>query len=108
MEPVEIDLRELTASRLQTAIRAMGAGCAYADPCIIGTLLPHGKRRFLDNPGDEDDTDIKSLVRRGYVAIPDDQLEAAIKLQNAYDTKKVAALRELAKPWIAADKGAPA
>ena len=104
MEPVAIDLRELTARRLRTALGTMGKACEYQTPCIIGTLIERGRRRALDE-ADVDATDIKTLALRGYISLPEEQIEAAIALQNAYDHKKPERLRELARPWIAASKG---
>ena len=108
MREVAIDLRELTARRLRTALETVGhKQCFYSTPCIIGTLVERGDRDALDN-APIDETTVEKLVVTGWLSIPDDQLNAAIALQHAYDTGNKERLRELAKPWIAANKDTPA
>ena len=107
MKTVAIDLRELTARRLRTALKTPGdKQCFYSTPCIIGTLIERGNRDDLDY-AEIDETTVEKLVAAGYLSIPDNQLEAACALQNAYDTGNKDLLRELAKPWIAANKDTP-
>ena len=104
MRTVTIDLRELTARRLRTALETIGdKQCFYSTPCIIGTLVEQGDRGALDN-AEIDETTVEKLVVCGFLSIPDGQLEAACALQHAYDTGNKERLRELAKPWIAANK----
>lgn len=98
---VAIDLRELTDRRLRTALETMGKACLYTAPCIIGTLIERGDRKQLDH-ADVDETSVAELVKAGLLVVPDDQFDAACALQAAYDNRDKAALRELAKPWIAA------
>ena len=108
MRKVAIDLRELTARRLRTALETIGdKQCYYSTPCIIGTLVERRDRGALDN-AEIDETTVEKLVATGYLSIPDNQLEAACALQSAYDTGNKERLRELAKPWIAANKDTPA
>jgi hypothetical protein len=104
MTLIEIDLRDLTARRLRTALENMGSPCEYASPCIIGTLIPRRQRRVLDNGLDVDDTEIGTLIEQGYINIPEEQIQAAKAIQWAFDRGEKEKVRELAKPWIAASK----
>lgn len=95
---IQIDLRQLTQEHLNQCEPHAGR-CHYAAPCIIGTLVPEDQRANLDEPTGF--ASIDSLVDDSYLTIPEDQIDAAIELQAAFDLGDWDQVRELARPWIA-------
>ena len=93
MEPITIDLNDLTEEYLEFSLLNRAYGCMYSSPCIIGTLIPENLRTRLDNCSDN--TTIRNLIRLGYIKLPEDQIDDAIKLQGYYDTNNDSGLEEL-------------
>lgn len=100
MQPIEIDLRNLSEEHLAQCLPHMGK-CRYAAPCIIGTLMPPGRRAEFDDPEVMErefgsfDTTIGLLLSCGAVVMPKDQWDLAEALQNAFDTGDQLLLRKL-------------
>lgn len=101
MEPITIDLNNLTQEDIEFSLSKREKGCMYSSPCIIGTLIPESRREWLDNCSDI--TTVRNLIKLGYIEVPEDQKEDVIRLQSLYDTLSDDALRDLASKYI--DKG---
>ena len=90
MNPIKIDLRDLTDAHVEQALNRRGQ-CLYTAPCIIGTLIPEDQRERLDNfdlslervPHMQ--PKIEELVAAGHIVMPEGQTELATKLQTAFD-----------------------
>ena len=86
-----IDLRT-DLSRLRAALTAgnvsLSGDCWYAAPCILGSLFDVATRVRLDNgfPDGLGDTSISTLIARGLVTTPADQVDDLIQLQKISDT----------------------
>ena len=84
MEPIKIDLTDLTESDIQTCLPNRG-NCYYKAPCIIGTLVKPELRHILDE-ADLDGTSVEELIDGGYLKLPPQQELAAHNLQRMFDS----------------------
>lgn len=100
----KIDLRNLTQAHLDECLPNIdSASCDYAAPCIIGTLIPR-----LDRAAANQIIGPISLVSRtALFCMPEDQIDAAFMLQNAFDGGDKDEVLRLAKPWIEATPETP-
>jgi hypothetical protein len=88
MSYIKIDLRDLTAEKLEEAKPHMKL-CDYAAPCIIGSLVPPARRKWLAEMADPEgcgvQDNIGNLINQGFIILPAEQHEAAREMQNAFD-----------------------
>lgn len=100
MKTIALDLRDLTAEKLEEAKPHMGK-CRYHSPCIIGTLIPPDLRRMRG---------IKQTHNLSVqpFTFPAEQVLDAFRLQEAFDTHNWDLVTLIAKPYIAAEKNAAA
>lgn len=77
---------------LERRLSAQGEApeCSYRDrlgrPCIIGAALTDAQAKMADNPDLVGyDTDVRSLVKAGYFAIPSADVPRLAALQKAHD-----------------------
>jgi hypothetical protein len=88
---VTLDLRRdlpKVSRQLEKVLDAQkGRVCEYTAPCVIGAMVPKGKRLALEYPADfdEDATDIATLIRLGLVEVPAEQRREIIELQATFD-----------------------
>lgn len=101
MNPVHIDLVNLDDAKLAEAMPHMSQ-CKYSAPCIIGTLFTPDQRHHFDilnvNTGELDEVDtanLGSLLNKGYVTMPADQVTYAKDLQRAFDGEDHAQVDEV-------------
>lgn len=103
MNPIQIDLRNLTQNHLDACLPHLGA-CSYAAPCIIGTLIPEDQREHMDlarDPKAGAFLTIDELVKQGLIQFPDAiQERAARRLQEAFDESNADELLSLASYYI--------
>lgn len=94
MEPVHIDLRNLTQEHLAQCKRHMGA-CSYDAPCVIGALIPVGRRgeRWLD---------AETALKRGQFIAPADQHDDICAMQRSFDASLWSHVERIASKYIGA------
>ena|SRR5579875_1716944 len=109
MKPVKIDLRK-DLPKLQRALprilRNVGGACEYAQPCAVGIMVPAKDRTKLDG-APFDDTQIDTLIDRGWVDAPAGQKGDLRALQICFDTRDTDGLRhkvaELSRKYLKED-----
>jgi len=85
---IELDLtRDLPKVRRSYGrlIKRMGE-CSYSSPCAVGAMMTPAQRKKLAQRH-EDGTSIDALVDTGLVAIPPEQLDDLVELQDAFDRR---------------------
>lgn len=109
MEPIKIDLRDMTQEMVDKAIEAIKDEMVedpnhYTYPCIIGSLMSPEDRATI--PVDLNHKHVSLLILRSIITLPEGQDEWAGQIQDAFDLGRAMVLEELCRPWVAADKTA--
>ncbi len=97
---IQIDLKNLRQADYDTAKNNMGpgpCGCAYAAPCIIGTLVPEEAREYLDA---QECSSLGYLLIQGEVSLPEGQKEDAKAMQMAFDANEPERLANFVRKYI--------
>lgn len=102
MEPIKIDLRDLTEAHLEAAKPHVGS-CRYSAPCIIGTLIPEGRRGEIDDSDDHiPSSRVHPLWEQGSISIPEDQEDDATAIQERFDEGDWVEVEAIARKWMSA------
>lgn len=108
-----IDLRRdlpKVRAQLPAVLKAQEAfHCDYTAPCVIGAMVPPGKRKKLqgqENALPWGDTTASNLLKLRLLDAPSDQRRNIVSLQNAFDSgdqkRFLAALDRAERKWLSA------
>lgn len=94
MTPLQLTMSQVLVSGrqhyvdhlLQPQVTPGRNGCFYDGPCVVGSAVNPNQRASLDKTPPYSDTDVATLVNKGLIEVPFDQLRDMAGLQQTHDT----------------------